>query len=288
MFTLYVMGQKGYEVLNALVEQGYGADIDQVVGARDKQVQADYFDEIQALCTREHIAFAERTIGKVAPSRFSLAISWRWLLAVENLIVLHDSLLPRYRGFAPLVSALVNGDSEVGVTALLAAAEFDRGDVVIQKSLPVQYPAKVRDVIDRISRLFAQTALEIAAQLKETGSLRTSPQDDAKATYSLWRDDEDYAVDWTSDAGRIERFVNAVGFPYKGASTRINDEQFRIWDVESLPDLVIENRTPGKVLFIQDGLPTVVCGTGLVKITNMTRESGEPALPLKNFRIRFR
>jgi len=282
------MSQKGHAVLEALIEQGYASHIDRVIAARDPDVVADYYDEILGLCARARIAFFERGEIGVPESTWSLAISWRWLLDVKNLIVLHDSLLPRYRGFAPLVSALVNGDTQVGVTALLATAEFDQGDVIAQEAMPVEYPARIGDVIERISRLYASLAIDIAAQLTTERSLTVTPQDHARATYSLWRDDDDYAVNWSDSAERIQRFIHAVGFPYKGASTSINGERLRIWDAETTSDLTIENRAPGKVLFVSDGFPTVVCGSGLLRITRMTDQKGESVLPLKRARLRLK
>jgi len=153
MFALYLMSKKGYDVLETLVQSGHAKDIDRVVGARDHQVQADYYEEIRDLCARAGVAFAERNEVSTSTSTWSLAISWRWMLEVKNLIVLHDSLIPRYRGYAPLVSALVNGEPELGVTALLGATEIDHGDVIAQKSLAVCYPAKIKDVIDRIANV---------------------------------------------------------------------------------------------------------------------------------------
>jgi methionyl-tRNA formyltransferase len=288
MLALYLMTRKGHAVLEALVDNGYANHIDRVIGARDSKVQADYFEEIRRLCAQAGIEFAERNRAATPPSAWSLAISWRWLLGVNNLIVLHDSLLPRYRGFAPLVSALVNGDAQVGVTALLATSEFDQGDIVAQKTMTVEYPAKIADVTERISRLYALLALEIAGQLRASQALTLTPQDHACATYSLWRDDDDYRVDWSDSAERIERFVNAVGFPYNGASTSIGEERLRIWDVEATEDVVIENRVPGKVLFLRDGCPIVVCGSGLLKITRMTNVAGESVLPFATVRVRFK
>jgi len=130
--------------------------------------------------------------------------------------------------------------------------------------------------------------LDLTTQLKATGSVSATPQDHSRATYSLWRDEEDYDVDWSATAERLERFVNAVGFPYKGAATSVQGERFRIWDVETSRDVPIENRSPGKVLFVEDGCPVVVCGTGLLKIKRMTNEAGDSALPLKAFRVRLK
>ena len=82
--------------------------------------------------------------------------------------------------------------------------------------------------------------------------------------------------------------MNAVGFPYKGASTSINGEQFKVWEAEAIEDLKIENRAPGKVFLIRDGLPIVVCGSGLLRIKHMTSAAGRSVLPFKAVRVRLK
>src|SRR5437870_2531640 len=123
MFTLYLLTRKGFEVLKAaLLAKDYGRHIDLVVVGADRNTRRDYGEEIRALCDQHHIAWSRREEHRPNNSPFSLAVSWRWLIneSATTLIVLHDSLLPKYRGFAPLISALVNGDKEIGVTALFA------------------------------------------------------------------------------------------------------------------------------------------------------------------------
>jgi methionyl-tRNA formyltransferase len=287
MFTLYLMSKKGYEVLNALIVNSFGQHIDQVVSSRDNSVLNDYYNEIELLCKENSLKFINRHDVGVVSSAFSLAISWRWLIETKGLIVLHDSLLPRYRGFAPLVSALINGDKQLGVTALFANREFDRGDIIMQKSVAVSYPMKINEVITVISQLYNDIVLDLVRKLVSNESIQSKKQDDAKATYSLWRDDDDYAIDWRLDSAKIERFINATGYPYKGAMSLINGKLARIIEAEQAEDIVIENRTPGKVIFNDNGFPVVVCGRGLLSVKKMRWEDGTNALPLKKFRSRF-
>jgi len=101
------------------------------------------------------------------------------------LITFHDSLLPRYRGFAPLPTALINGDAEVGVTALLASRKYDRGDIIAQRRLVLSYPVKVRQVIDSIAPLYAELVTEIARIICSGAPLPTSPQNESQASYPL-------------------------------------------------------------------------------------------------------
>ncbi len=88
-------------------------------------------------------------------------------------------------------------------------------------------------------------------------------QQEDQASYSLWRDDEDYAIDWSWDAARVRRHVDATGFPYKGAYAMLNGRKARITVVEEMKAVSIENKTPGKVIFMNDKYPVVVTGNGL-------------------------
>jgi methionyl-tRNA formyltransferase len=196
-------------------------------------------------------------------------------------------LLPRYRGFAPLVSALINGDKELGVTALYANEKFDRGDIIAQKCIEISYPMRISEAITVISDLYVDIVLDIVSNILRGNSILGTKQDESKATYSLWRDDDDYAIDWGLDSARIERFINATGYPYKGAMSMIKGKLARIIEVEQTDDVIIENRTSGKIIFSDNGFPVVVCGKGLLKIKKMIWEDGTDALPLKKFRSRF-
>jgi methionyl-tRNA formyltransferase len=288
MLTLYLMTEKGHQVLSAMVESRFASLIDKVIAARDIGVQNDFFEDIQALCITNNIEFYEKASSVKNTSKYSFAISWRWLIDAPNLIVLHDSLLPRYRGFAPLVSALINGDKKIGVTALFANKEFDQGDIIAQMATEIDYPIKINQAIKVVASLYTQITLDIVKTLENTCVIEAVKQNDLIATYSLWRDEEDYVVTWNENAAVIERFVNAVGFPYKGASTYIDGRIARIEEVEQIDDVIIENRTSGKVLFINNGMPTVVCGKGLLRINKLKWDDGTDALPLKSFRTRFK
>ena len=78
-----------------------------------------------------------------------------------------------------------------------------------------------------------------------------------------------------------------MGFPFKGASTIIDGETLRVIDCEIMPDVVIENRMPGKVIFMKHGNPIVVCGSGLLMLTKVVNGKGESVLPFKRFRLQF-
>lgn len=286
--TLFLMGEKGLSVLKALIP--YKKQIVQVVGARDPNVQNDYFVDIHDLCEKEQIKWVDRSCKPIIDSAYSIAIAWRWLIPIEThntLIILHDSLLPKYRGFAPLVNMLINHEPSIGVTALFANEEFDRGDIICQKSDSVVYPIRIDEAIEKVSKLYVEIVLDIIKSLSNGQPICARKQKESEATYSLWRDEKDYNIDWNNDAEYIQQFVYSLGYPYNGAATLIEGQKYRLFDCKVVEDVIIENRCSGKVLFVRDGYPIVVCGKGLLQVTKLMTDDGQDALPLKKYRTRF-
>jgi methionyl-tRNA formyltransferase len=286
--SFFLMTQKGLHVLRAFVDEFGASRIHCVIGSKDESVQNDYYAEIADLCAAREIEFRDRSSSYVLETDYAFAISWRWKIQTSvRLIVFHDSLLPRYRGFAPLPTALINGEDRIGVTALFATDEYDRGDIILQKSLSVSYPIKIQKAIEISGGLYAGMVSEISQTIFRGDPLPFQKQDESTASYSLWRDEEDYLIDWFASAARIKRFVDSVGYPYRGAVTGVNAGVARVLEAEVEPDVKIEERMPGKVIFVRDGCPVVVCGSGLLKITDLRDDKGHSLLPLKRFRSRF-
>jgi methionyl-tRNA formyltransferase len=288
--SLFAMTAKGLAVLRQLLSE-FGPDaLAYVVTAHDAATAFDGADEIQRVCSDAGIPVYLRPEAPRTSVCAALAVSWRWLIpstVAQKLVVFHDSLLPKYRGFAPLVSALVNGEERIGVTALLASDEYDRGEIIAQEAVSISYPITIDRAITAILPCYEKLAVQ-AGRMMLSGKYKSSMQDEAAATYSLWRDEDDYFIDWGWDAAKIRRFVDAVGYPYRGALTLLGGDKFRLLECEEVPDVPIENRDPGKVIFVRDGEPIVVCGRGLLKIKRLTHDGTEKsALPLKKFRSRF-
>lgn len=288
-FSLYLMNEKGYTVLQHIIENIGSSHIEFVVSSEDKNVIKDYHSEIKDICEVNGIPIYSRLNAPKNNSEYIFAIGWRWIINTDSkLIVFHDSLLPKYRGFSPLVNALVNGEDIVGVTALYASAEYDEGDIIGQQSMKVQYPIKIQDAIKTMSNLYSSLALDIAKRIVSDQEVNSFQQDNKEATYSLWRDEKDYEIDWNQSADNIKRFIDATGFPFKGATTKMDGIQVRVLESEVIQDVVIENRMPGKVIFMKEGLPIIVCKEGLLKITSMQDNiNNTELLPMKKFRVRF-
>jgi methionyl-tRNA formyltransferase len=285
----FLMTEKGVRVLEAVIDSFGAGQVAWVMSARDGNLVEDHFENIASTCATHGIEFYRRGEQIVQPADYVLAVSWRWLIPnAKRLIVLHDSLLPKYRGFAPLPAALINGETAVGVTALLANDEYDKGPILGQRKIELRYPVKIRDVIRMIGEQYSSLAVDLMAKLVEGQSLIGREQDEGQATYCLWRDEDDYRISWGEDATNIKRFVDSVGDPYRGASSLLNGVKVRISESEVEPDVRIENRQPGKVIFLRYGYPVVVCGRGLLKITELrVDQTQQSLLPLTRFRSRF-
>jgi methionyl-tRNA formyltransferase len=98
-------------------------------------------------------------------------------------------------------------------------------------------------------------------------------QKHAEATYSIWRDQQDYLIDWAESAANIRRMVDALSFPYDGAATRLNDCTVVIDEASEVDDLAFELRHPGKIWRLEHGRPVVICGRGLLRLDRvLTRD----------------
>lgn len=287
--TFFLMGQKGFEVLKSFINE-FGINyIAEVITSDDETVSKSYYHEIISFCRSKKINCYDRKTEYTITGNFSFAISWKWIIEnYSNLIIFHDSILPQYRGFSPLVNALINGEKKVGVTAIQASSVYDEGKIIEQNILEINYPVKIQTVIENIIPLYCNLVKSIFQKILTGKKIIARKQDEKKATYSPWRDEKDYFIDWEQSSQYIKRFIDSVGEPYKGACTFMNNELVRIFDAEIYPSKKIVISAVGKVIFLKNGNPVVICGKGLLLIKKMVFDkNGKDALPLTKFRSRF-
>lgn len=292
----YIVGKKGYSTLVEYVKKYRKDSVLFVVAARDSGVDNDWFTDIVSFCSECDLFFVERNsvndelILSKLNADISFAIGWKWVVNnYTNLVVFHDSLLPKYRGFAPLVNMLIDGVKEIGVTALIASDQYDNGEIITQLKKSISYPKIISEAIDEIIPLYVELLIEVVNEIYLTGTLVSAPQDENRATYSLWRDDMDYFIEWDQNAEKIRRFVDAVCAPYRGAAVHLRGKKLRVFEVEPVQDVVVEDRKTnlGKVIFMKNGCPVVVCAQGLLQINDLRAENNESLIGKIPFRSRF-
>ncbi len=290
--SFLAMTQKGVDTVQHALQR-YAAMVEQVVIGRDPRLAEDGSARLKELCRHAGVPHGFREDAPEIGGDYIIAVSWRWMVAgaADRLIVLHDSLLPKYRGFAPLPNALIRGEDEIGVTALYASDEYDRGDIIFQSGTPIRYPITIRQAIEINNANYRALVDRIFTHLRDGRPLPRVPQDDRQATYSIWRDERDYRIDWRRPADEIERLVNAVGPPYSGAVTYTQGRKVIVQAATTHPDVRCELRHAGKVIFVEDGCPVVICGQGLLKIVAACVEADDgtrrPFVPVNRFRIGF-
>lgn len=248
------------------------------------------FEDMKRLCEENGIPFISRDrLGKDAFDKAGLvfAIGWQYLIdgLDDKLIVLHDSLLPRFRGFSPTVAALLSGERSLGVTAFKPVEKMDAGSIYAQAKADIEYPLKIKDAFSILAGCYAAAVREVVGMASK-GALKPVPQDESKATYSIWLDESDYFIDWNWPSAKIKRFVDAVGWPYTGAKTVYNGKEITIDDVEVADDLCFVSRHIGKALSMKDNQPEIICGEGMVRIISARNPDGS-AVVFDRLRARF-
>jgi methionyl-tRNA formyltransferase len=205
---------------------------------------------------REAVAGADADVMVVS--------NWRtWLppdvYSVPRLgtVNVHDALLPAYAGFAPLNWALINDEPEVGVTAHRMTADFDAGDIILQRSTPVTDEDTIVDLFDRTLAMFGPITVE-AIDLVASGRHDWTPQDRTKASYFHRRCDEDNRIDWSWPARDIFNLVRAQVDPYPNAYCFYRGERLRVLRARVTDDAI--GGTPGRIVIRRGSGVVIVAG----------------------------
>jgi methionyl-tRNA formyltransferase len=201
-----------------------------------------------------------RTLREAAPD-IIVANNWRtWLppeifdLPPHGTLNVHDSLLPSYAGFSPLIWALINGEREVGVTAHRMDGELDAGDIVFQRSVPVGPGDTATDLFHKTVDLIGPIVRDALDRI-ESGTAEWVAQDRSEASFFHKRSVEDSRIDWSWPAEDLERLVRAQSDPYPNAFTYHRGERIRI--VSAALSRARYGGTPGRV-FIREGDGVVI------------------------------
>ncbi len=159
---------------------------------------------------------------------------------------MHGSLLPKYRGRAPINWAVLNGERETGVTLHHMVKRADAGDIVDQEAVPIGPDDTAQDMFHKAVKA-ARLVLERQIEALTTGSAPRRKQDESQATYFGGRKPEDGRIDWTQSAQSIYNLIRAVTHPYPGAFTFMGGKKLFLWWARPLQN---EGGKPGEVISV--------------------------------------
>ncbi|MDW8106511.1 MAG: methionyl-tRNA formyltransferase [Armatimonadota bacterium] len=182
---------------------------------------------------------------------------------------LHASLLPKYRGAAPIQYALLNGETETGVTLMEMTSELDAGDIYLQVAEPI-YPEDDYGTLEaRLAQRAAQLLVEGLSRL-EAGTLIRTPQNHAEATYAPMLTKEDARIRWEEPAERCRNRIRAFS-PKPGAFTYWRGKLLKLWKALTVPDTLPAE--PGTILSVTPENFLVACGQGALRLLEVQPEN---------------
>ena len=226
----------------------------------------EVFDEFHALNADAAIVVA---YGRILPER--------WLVAFPHgAINVHFSLLPKYRGAAPVNWAIVCGETETGVTTMKMDVGLDTGDVLLQRAVPIGPEENAIELMDRLSAVGAELLSETLSTL---GSIRPQKQDDAAASLAPILRKQDGLIDWSMSAREVANRVR--GFqPFPTSFTFLDGSRLSIW--KSAADEVQSSETAGTVVSSSGEEFVVACGSGVLRIRELQPE-GKRRMSVRDF-----
>lgn len=290
----------GYSVLKKI----YELDKESLCGCityDDRIDSRSAFDEITGFCKKESIALYvlenPKKIGEVLQKLepdLCFVLGWYFIIEkeiIENVpqgfIGIHNSLLPKYRGFAPLVWAMINGEKKVGFSLFEFSDKMDEGNIWANGEVEVEDTDFIQDVICKIENKILDVLEQVYLKIL-TGEIFSYPQLSEEPSYGAKRLPEDGIINWKLRAQEVYNFIRAQSHPYPGAYTMYNGEKLIIWKAELYKHTYYG--TPGQVGRIMDNNVIVVCGDSkgiVIKELEYKGKKQKAAEVLKSLNIRF-
>jgi len=216
-------------------------------------------------------AEAQATLASLCPDVL-VVVAYGLLLPAEALSIpphgcinVHASLLPRWRGAAPIQRAVLAGDEASGISIMRLDAGLDTGPVYLQSRQAIDEGMTAGELHDRLSTLGAKALVENLDAIA-AGHIQARPQPEQGATYADKVRKDEAAIRWEANADQVERQVLAFN-PWPGADTLLGKQRLKVWRAHALADDTAE--PPGRVVAEGSQGITVACGQGCLRITRL-------------------
>lgn len=284
-------GEIGYRALTAVK----AADICEIPGVFTYEVEAPwegYTAKIQQFCHAQNIPFfldkrvdrsAYRAFWEACQPDAIFAIKWRTIVPKVirdksrlGLIIFHASLLPKYRGFAPINWVLINGEKETGVTMFYGEDDVDTGNIIDQRKISLSLEDTAKTLDTKVTETVVAMLLDNIPKLAQ-GTAPSIPQNHQEATHAIWRRPSDGHIPWDQSTMTCYNLIRGLTYPYPGAFSYIRGKKCTIWEARLIhPQPKYVGRIPGRVAKIVPGEGVyVLTGDGVLLLTVMQREGEE-------------
>ena len=286
---LFLGSRRGHAVLKELIKTN--TKIVGILCLIEDAHEEQYHLKISAIAKEQNIPISYSTevkssgyaalLQQIQPD-IAFAIGWRYLITKEaytippkGTLIIHDSLLPKYRGFAPMNWAIINGEKETGVTLFHIAEGVDSGPIIDQLSTEIHLHDTAQTVDERIIKLYGQIIIKNLPLLASTQSAGI-PQNEEQATYTCKRTPEDGEIHWHHTAEQIYNLIRGLTHPFPGAYTNLHGKKIYIWGAE-LPEKkeVYVGSIPGRVIAKRNGGIEVLTGAGVLRLKQLQYQNEE-------------
>ncbi|MEA3395139.1 MAG: methionyl-tRNA formyltransferase [Pseudomonadota bacterium] len=229
----------------------------------------------EAAAARAAIEAAQADVMVVAAYGLILP---QWVLDTPRLgcLNIHASLLPRWRGAAPIHRAIEAGDAETGVTIMQMDAGLDTGAMLLVEKLPIAAQDSTGSLHDKLAVLGGRLIVEVL-ELAACGGLHAVPQPADGVTYAHKIEKHEATIDWSLPAEVIARRIRAFN-PFPGAATTFQGEAIKLWCCEIDSVSRMSSKAPGTILSADAAGVAVQCGTGVLRLTELQRAGAKRLL----------
>lgn len=183
---------------------------------------------------------------------------------------IHGSLLPRWRGAAPVQRAILAGDGETGIGIMQMEAGLDTGPVLLEKRLPIDPTDTSATLFDKLTRLGAEAIVEALARL-DTLNPRAQPTEGVTYAHKITR--AEAPLDWQQTATRLDRQIRAFD-PFPGAETTFAGTSLKVWKAVPIIASGLKNGPPGTVVDLREEGPVIACGEGFLGLEVVQKPGG--------------
>ncbi len=225
-----------------------------------------------AAAARDALVAAQADVMVVAAYGLILP-QWVLDLPAQGCLNIHASLLPRWRGAAPIHRAIEAGDAETGVTIMQMDAGLDTGDMLLMERLAIAPTDTTATLHDRLAALGGRMIVE-ALELAACGGLKAVPQPAEGITYAHKIEKAESTIDWSLPATVIGQRIRAFD-PFPGASTECAGETIKVWSYEIDSNKSNTDKRQGQILSVNGDGVTVACGEGTLRLTTLQRAGGK-------------